>query len=200
MNINLLILYYSRHGSVATMAKHIARGAQQVANTHVVIRQLPDASFTTEQTSDPIPESGYPYCELDDLAECDGLAIGSPSYFGSMAAPVKLFLDQTSTLWMSGQLIDKPACAFASASSMHGGHEMTLQSMMIPLLHHGMVWAGLPYKNKALINTKAGGTPYGVTHLASHTSDTGLSDDEIELCVAQGKRLAELATALKKRS
>lgn len=193
MSVNLLILFYSRHGSVASMAKHIARGAQQVANTHITIRQLPEASFTTEQTSDQIPESGYPYCELEELAQCDGLAIGSPSYFGSMAAPVKLFLDQTTTLWMSGQLVDKPACAFASASTMHG----TLQSMMIPLLHHGMIWAGLPYKNKALISTNAGGTPYGVTHLASHTSDTGLTDDEIALCLAQGKRLAELATALK---
>lgn len=194
---NILVLFYSRHGSVAAMAKHIARGAQRVADTNVVIRQLADASFNHEQTSSGLPSDGYPYCELDDLSHCDGLAIGSPSYFGSMAAPVKLFLDQTSPIWMSGQLVDKPACGFASASTMHGGHEMTLQSMMIPLLHHGMIWAGLPYKNKALIATATGGTPYGVTHLAPHTQYTGLSTEEINLCEAQGQRLAELAKRLK---
>ncbi|RDL42981.1 NAD(P)H-quinone oxidoreductase [Marinomonas piezotolerans] len=198
MPIKILIVFYSRHGSVAAMAKHIARGAQRIANTDVIVRQLPDASFNSEQTRDAIPEEGYPFCEIEELAECDGLAIGSPSYFGSMAAPVKLFLDQSSPLWMSGQLIDKPACAFASASTMHGGHEMTLHSMMIPLMHHGMVWVGLPYKNRALISTTAGGTPYGVTHLASQTSETDLTDDEKSLCEAQGQRLAELATTLKK--
>ncbi len=196
---NILVVFYSRHGSVAAMAKHIARGVQKVPNAHAVIRQLPEASFSHEQTSPALPEDGYPYCEVEDFAACDGLAIGSPSYFGSMAAPVKLMLDQTSPIWMSGQLADKPACGFASASTMHGGHEMTIQSMMIPLLHHGMIWAGLPYKNKDLIHTATGGTPYGVTHFAPHTQYTGLSDEEIALCEAQGQRIAELATKLKKR-
>ncbi|MBM6549732.1 NAD(P)H:quinone oxidoreductase [Marinomonas ostreistagni] len=198
MSTNILVVFYSRHGSVAAMAKHIARGAQRVADTDVTIRQLAPASFEHEQTAQAIPEDGYPYCDIDDLAACDGLAIGSPSYFGGMAAPVKLFLDQSSTIWMSGQLADKPACGFASASTMHGGHEMTLQSLMIPLLHHGMIWAGLPYKNKELISTQAGGTPYGVTHLASQTRDTELTQDEIALCEAQGERLATLAHSLKK--
>lgn len=196
---NILVVFYSRHGSVAAMAKHIARGAQRVANTNVVVRQLPEASFSHEQTTAAIPDDGYPYCELDDFVNCDGLAIGSPSYFGSMAAPVKLMLDQTSPIWMSGQLADKPACGFASASTMHGGHEMTIQSMMIPLLHHGMIWAGLPYKNRDLIATATGGTPYGVTHFAPHTQYTGLSDEEINLCEAQGQRIAELAAKLKRR-
>lgn len=194
----VLVLFYSRHGSIAEMAKHIARGVNSVANIEAKVRQVAPVSETSEATSEAIPTQGAPYATLDELAQCSALAIGSPSYFGSMAAPLKHFIDQTSTIWMTGGLIDKPACAFTSASSMHGGHEQCLQSMMIPLLHHGMIWAGLPYKNKALIGTTTGGTPYGASHLATSTSENTLSKDEISLCEAQGKRIAELAIKLVK--
>ncbi|MFI8621469.1 NAD(P)H:quinone oxidoreductase [Marinomonas sp. NPDC078689] len=192
----VLILFYSRHGSVSEMAKYIARGVNSVNNIEAKVRQVPPVSEISEATADPIPTDGAPYATLDELTDCAGLALGSPSYFGAMAAPLKHFIDQTSTIWMTGGLIDKPACAFTSASSMHGGHEQCLQSMMTPLLHHGMIWAGLPYKHKALINTVTGGTPYGASHLATATSENTLSKDEISLCEAQGKRIAELAIKL----
>jgi NAD(P)H dehydrogenase (quinone) len=192
----VLILFYSRHGSVSEMAKYIARGVNSVNNIEAKVRQVPPVSEISEATADPIPNDGAPYATLDELTDCAGLALGSPSYFGAMAAPLKHFIDQTSTIWMTGGLIDKPACAFTSASSMHGGHEQCLQSMMTPLLHHGMIWAGLPYKHKALINTVTGGTPYGASHLATATSENTLSKDEISLCEAQGKRIAELALKL----
>lgn len=179
------------------MAKYIARGVNKVGNIEARIRQIPNISVTSEQIDAELPESGHPYVELDDIASCSGLLIGSPSYFGSMAAPVKHLIDQTSTLWMSGQLCDKPAGAFTSASSMHGGHEMTIQSIMTPLLHHGMVWLGLPYKNKSLISTMSGGTPYGASHLAKSTSESNLTLDEQLLCEAQGKRVAEFALKLR---
>ncbi|MEL0638443.1 MULTISPECIES: NAD(P)H:quinone oxidoreductase [Marinomonas] len=194
----VLILFYSRHGSIAEMAKYLARGVNSTAGIEAKVRQVPAVSETCEATSQAIPSEGAPYATLDELANCAALALGSPSYFGSMAAPLKHFIDQTSTIWMTGGLIDKPACAFTSASSMHGGQEQCLQSMMIPLLHHGMIWAGLPYKNKALINTTTGGTPYGASHLATATSENNLSKDEISLCEAQGKRIAELALKLAK--
>ncbi|MGO3408797.1 NAD(P)H:quinone oxidoreductase [Marinomonas sp.] len=192
----VLILFYSRHGSVSEMAKYIARGVNSVNNIEAKVRQVPPVSEISEATADPIPTDGAPYATLDELTDCAGLALGSPSYFGAMAAPLKHFIDQTSTIWMTGGLIDKPACAFTSASSMHGGHEQCLQSMMTPLLHHGMIWAGLPYKHKALINTVTGGTPYGASHLATATSENTLSKDETSLCEAQGKRIAELALKL----
>lgn len=192
----VLILFYSRYGSVSEMAKYIARGVNSVNNIEAKVRQVPPVSEISEATADPIPTDGAPYATLDELTDCAGLALGSPSYFGAMAAPLKHFIDQTSTIWMTGGLIDKPACAFTSASSMHGGHEQCLQSMMTPLLHHGMIWAGLPYKHKALINTVTGGTPYGASHLATATSENTLSKDEISLCEAQGKRIAELALKL----
>lgn len=194
----VLILFYSRHGSIAEMAKHIARGVNSNGNIAAKVRQVPAVSEVSEATTEKMPTEGAPYASLDELAECSALAIGSPSYFGSMAAPLKHFIDQTATIWMTGRLIDKPACAFTSASSMHGGHEQCLQSMMTPLLHHGMVWAGLPYKNKELISTTTGGTPYGASHLATSTSENTLSKEEISLCETQGKRIAELALKLLK--
>ena len=192
----ILVLFYSRHGSVSEMAKYIARGVSKVSGMEAKIRQVPDVSDTTKTASPEIPDEGAPYCTLEELADCSGLAIGSPSYFGSMAAPLKHFIDQTSTIWLTGQLIDKPACGFTSASTMHGGQEQCIHSMMTPLLHHGMIWTGLPYKNKELINTTTGGTPYGASHLANNTSETGLSNDEKALCEAQGKRIAEIALKL----
>lgn len=194
----VLVLFYSRHGSIAEMAKYVARGINSVTGIEAKIRQVPTVSDTTVATMPEIPDDGAPYATLEELANCAGLAMGSPSYFGSMAAPLKHFLDQTSTIWMTGGLIDKPACAFTSASTMHGGHEQCLHSMMTPLLHHGMIWAGLPYKNKSLINTNAGGTPYGASHLATSTSEKQLTKDEQLLCEAQGKRIAELALKLSK--
>jgi NAD(P)H dehydrogenase (quinone) len=180
------------------MAKHIARGINKVSGIEAKIRQVPDVSDTTKIASPALPDDGAPYCTLEELANCSGLAMGSPSYFGSMAAPLKHFIDQTSTLWLTGQLIDKPACGFTSASTMHGGQEQCLHSMMTPLLHHGMIWVGLPYKNKELISTLAGGTPYGASHLANSTSENTLTNDEKTLCEAQGKRIAEMAMKLQK--
>ncbi len=194
----ILVLFYSRHGSVSEMAKHIARGVNKSQDIDVKIRQVPDVAESITQTTPAIPDEGAPYCTLEELANCSGLAIGSPSYFGSMAAPLKHFLDQTSTLWLTGRLIDKPACGFTSASTMHGGQEQCIHSMMTPLIHHGMVWVGLPYKNKELINTTTGGTPYGASHLANNTNENTLSDDEKALCEAQGQRLAHMAKKLSK--
>ncbi|GAB3476618.1 NAD(P)H:quinone oxidoreductase [Marinomonas epiphytica] len=192
----ILILYYSKHGSIAEMAKHLGRGAKTVSGIDVKIRQVADVAPNTEVANPALPDEGAPYCTLEELAECSGLALGSPSYFGSMAAPLKHFLDQTSTLWMTGQLIDKPACGFTSASTMHGGQEQCLMSMIPPTLHHGMIWLGLSYRQKELISTQTGGTPYGASHLACSTADKHLSSDEINLCEAQGKRLANLALKL----
>ncbi|ETX09572.1 NAD(P)H quinone oxidoreductase [Marinomonas ushuaiensis DSM 15871] len=193
----VLVLFYSRHGSVSEMAKHIARGVNKVSDVEVKIRQVPDVADTTQIAKPALPDEGAPYCTLEELSNCSGLAIGSPSYFGSMAAPLKHFIDQTSTLWLTGQLIDKPACGFTSASTMHGGQEQCIHSMMTPLLHHGMIWVGLPYKNKELIHTMTGGTPYGASHLANSTNETTLTDDEKALCEAQGKRIAEITVKLR---
>ncbi|MFT2111375.1 NAD(P)H:quinone oxidoreductase [Marinomonas sp. 2405UD68-3] len=194
----ILILYYSRHGSVAEMAKHIARGIKQHASIDVKIRQVPDVAPTTTETTPEIPEKGVPYCTLEELAECSGLILGSPSYFGSIASPLKHFLDQTSLLWMTGKLVDKPASVFTSGSSMHGGHEMCLHALAIPLFHHGMIVQSQSYKAKELMQTRTGGTPYGVSHFASSTSNTELSQDEIALCEIQGQRLATLVSQLNK--
>ena len=194
----ILIVFYSKHGSIAEMAKYIARGVNKVSGIEAKVRQVPDVADTTTVASPAIPDEGAPYCTLEELAECSGLALGSPSYFGSMAAPLKHFIDQTSTLWLTGRLIDKPACGFTSASTMHGGQEQCLHSMMTPILHHGMVWAGLPYRNKELIQTTTGGTPYGASHLASSQSESNLSEDEKNLCEAQGQRIAQLALSLQR--
>lgn len=192
----ILVLYYSRHGSVAEMAKHIARGAKQQTHLDVIIRQVPDIADVTQAAQAQIPEDGPPYCTLDELANCSGLALGSPSYFGGIASPLKFFLDQTSMIWMSGQLANKAASVFTSASTMHGGQEMCLQALMTPLFHHGMIVHGLSYKSPALHQTATGGTPYGASHFAKSTGTSELSKEESALCNDQGARLAKLSKAL----
>ncbi len=192
----ILILYYSRHGATADMAHQIARGVEEISGLEARLRTVPPVSTVCEATEDSVPSSGAPYASLDDLRECAGLALGSPTRFGNMAAPLKYFLDGTSSQWLSGALIGKPAGVFTSTSSMHGGQETTLLSMMLPLLHHGMAIMGLPYSETALLNTRTGGTPYGPSHLAGPDSNLPLSDDEKTLCRALGRRLARAAIAL----
>lgn len=192
----ILILYYSRFGATAQMAELIAEGVEQ-AGAEAVLRTVPAVSPNNEKTEPPQPERGAIYCHEEDLLKCDGLVIGSPTRFGNMAAPMKYFLDSTGSLWMNGSLSGKPAAVFTSTASMHGGQESTLLSMMLPLLHHGMILAGLPYTEPALGETRTGGTPYGVSHLAGSHSDLPVSDHEKQLCYAMGKRMASLATALK---
>ena len=187
----ILVLYYSRYGATAEMAQHIARGIESVNDCNARIRTVPPVSTVCEATADDIPAEGPPYATLEDLRECAGLALGSPTRFGNMAAPLKYFIDTTSSMWLSGALIDKPAAVFTSSSSMHGGQETTLISMMLPLLHHGMLITGLPYTETELLSTTGGGTPYGPSHTAGADSKRPLSDDEKTLCVALGKRLAE---------
>lgn len=193
---DILVLYYSRHGATANMARQIARGIEQVSGMHARLRTVPPVSPETEATAPAVPETGAPYATLEDLQACAGLALGSPTRFGNMAAPLKYFIDSTSTLWLSGKLANKPACVFTSTSSLHGGQESTCLSMMLPLLHHGMLLLGLPYTEHALLHTRSGGTPYGASHHAGVDSDLALSQDEIVLCQAQGKRLAQTAQAL----
>jgi NAD(P)H dehydrogenase (quinone) len=189
----VLVLYYSRHGSVAKLAQQIARGVACVQGIEARLRTVPPVSTTCEAVDAVVPDEGAPYVSLDDLRGCAGLALGSPTRFGNMAAPMKYFLDGTAPLWLSGDLVDKPASVFSSTGSMHGGQETTLMSMMLPLIHQGMLLVGLPYTEDALNTTDAGGTPYGVTHVAGTTGDKPLSDDEITLAKAQGMRLARLA-------
>ena len=193
----ILVLYYSRFGATAQMAQRIARGVNQVDGVEARLRTVPPVSTVCEATEETIPAEGAIYCTEDDLRYCTGLALGSPSRFGIMAAPMKYFIDGSSALWLSGALINKPACVFSSSSSLHGGQETTLLSMMLPLIHHGMIIAGLPYSESRLSTTETGGTPYGVTHVAGRDSDWPLSQDELELCQAQGKRIATLALQLR---
>ena len=178
------------------MAKLIARGIESVDGAEALLRTVPEISETCEATEPRVPESGAPYVSLDDLKECDALALGSPAYFGNMAAPLKHFLDKTSGQWLSGALVGKPAGVFISASSFHGGQETTLLSMMTPLLHHGMLITGLPYTESALLTTTTGGTPYGPSHVSGADNKLPISDDEKTLCMALGKRLANLAVIL----
>jgi NAD(P)H dehydrogenase (quinone) len=192
----VLVLYYSRHGATAKMALDIARGIEQVSGIEARLRTVPSVSPDTEQSQAEIPESGALYCTLEDLQHCSGLILGSPTRFGNMAAPLKYFIDSTSSLWLNGQLINKPAAAFTSTGSLHGGQEATLLTMMIPLLHHGMVLAGLPYSEERLMNTTSGGTPYGASHVSGSSSDAPISEDEKQLCLALGKRVAQLALTL----
>ncbi len=192
----VLILYYSRHGATATMAQHIARGVERVPGIAARLRTVPAISANCEKTEDDIPDAGPLYCELDDLRHCAGLVLGSPTRFGNMAAPVKYFLDQTSSLWLSGALIDKPAAVFTSTSSLHGGQESTLLSMVLPLLHHGMLIAGLPYSEPGLMTTASGGTPYGASHWAGADNTRAVDDAESALCSALGARVARLALRL----
>lgn len=192
----ILVLYYSRNGSTFEMAKQIARGIEQVAGIEARLRTVPAVSPVTETSEPIIPVRGALYCGTDDLKHCAGLILGSPTRFGNMAAPLKYFLDGTSSQWLNGDLINKPAAVFTSTSTLHGGQETTLLSMMLPLLHQGMVIAGIPYSEAALSSTRTGGTPYGASHLASGDNASKLSDDEITLCQALGKRVATLALQL----
>lgn len=194
----ILILYYSRKGSTAEMANYIARGVAEVSQIEARIRTVPAISPVTEAVEDNIPASGPPYVTLDDLSGCAGLILGSPTRFGNMAAPLKYFLDTTSSLWLSGALIGKPAGVFTSTSSMHGGQEATLLSMMLPLIHHGMLVMGLPYSESDLFTTKSGGTPYGPSHLAGTDGKNPLTEEEKRLCKSLGKRVAEVACKLMK--
>lgn len=190
------MLYYSVGGSVRRMAELIAEGIERVPGAAARLRTVPRVSAKIANVNAAIPESGPPYCELGDLEECAGLALGSPTRFGNMAAPLKHFLDGTGLLWQRGTLAGRPACVFTSTASLHGGQEATLLSMMLPLLHHGMLVIGLPYTQAELNATRAGGTPYGASHFAGLADDQPVSDDERTLCIAQGRRLAELSLKL----
>ena len=191
----ILVLYYSHYGAVKQMAQLVARGIEQVDGVAARVRTVPRVSTVAEATQPAVPDSGAPYAELKDLEECIGLALGSPTRFGNMAAPMKYFWDSTGGLWMNGALAGKPAAVFTSTASMHGGQETTLTSMMLPLLHHGMLIVGIPYSEPDLLATTSGGTPYGASHLAGVSSDQPITEHERRLCIALGKRLA--LTALK---
>ena len=192
----VLVLYYSRHGATAAMATQVARGAESVAGITARVRTVPSISASCEAIEDVIPADGPLYCELEELGECAGLVMGSPTRFGNMAAPLKYLLDQSSGLWLSGALIDKPAAVFTSTSSLHGGQESTLLSMLLPLLHHGMVAAGLPYSEPGLMTATSGGTPYGASHWAGADNQKRLDPQEAALCRALGARVARLSLAL----
>ncbi len=192
----ILVLYYSQGGSVAEMAHLIARGIESVPGVSARIRTVPKVAPRTEIAEPPVPPEGAPYAELRDFEECAGLALGSPTRFGNMAAAMKYFLDGTGGLWMQGTLVGKPACVFTSTASMHGGQETTLVSMMLPLLHHGMIILGLPYTLAELNTTTSGGTPYGPSHVAGARDDKPLTEEERKLCIVQGKRLAETVLKL----
>ena len=194
----ILVLYYSNHGATREMAHLIARGIESVSGITAKIRSVPKVSTVCEALESDIPAQGDVYCTQEDLQNCAGLALGSPTRFGNMAAAMKYFIDGTISLWLNGQLIGKPASVFTSTSSLHGGQESTLLSMMLPLLHHGMVISGIPYSEKSLNNTQSGGTPYGASHVAGPNSDKPISDDEKSLCLSQGKHLAKLALSLTK--
>lgn len=192
----ILVLYYSRHGAVAQMANIIARGIEEIDGMQARVRTVPAVSTVCEATENAIPSQGPPYATLEDLRECVGVALGSPARFGNMAAPLKYFLDSTSSLWLSGTLNGKPAALFTSSSTLHGGQESTLLSMMLPLLHHGMLIVGIPYTEADLSNTTSGGTPYGASHVAGPDDNLPLSHEEKRLCRALGRRLAEMAKKL----
>ena len=192
----ILVLYYSQHGAVRQMAQLVARGVEQVPGVRARLRTVPKVSTVCEVVAPSIPEEGAPYATLDDLRECIGIALGSPTRFGNMAAPMKYFWDGTGSLWMQHALVGKPAALFTSTGTMHGGQESTLLSMMLPLLHHGMVIVGVPYSEPELSSTQQGGTPYGASHLAGLANDLAISEAEKKLCVALGRRLAKTALKL----
>ncbi len=193
----ILILYYTQGGSIRRMAELIADGVERVPGAAARLRTVPKVSALTERAVEaPVPDEGAPFCTLKDLRECAGLALGSPTRFGNMAAPMKYFLDGTGELWLAGTLSGKPACVFTSTASLHGGQETTLLSMMLPLLHHGMLIVGLPYTEASLNATRTGGTPYGASHLAGFADDQPISEAERTLCIAQGRRIAEAALKL----
>jgi NAD(P)H dehydrogenase (quinone) len=192
----ILVLYYSAGGAVREMAHLVARGVNQVAGASARVRTVPPVAPRTQVAEPPVPDEGAPYVELADLEQCAGLALGSPTRFGNMAAPLKYFIDTTGALWAKGALAGKPAAVFTSTASLHGGQETTLVSMMLPLLHHGMLIVGLPYTLAEVTNTASGGTPYGASHWAGAADDKPLTDDERALCIALGKRLAETTQKL----
>jgi len=193
----ILVLYYSAGGSVREMAQLVVRGVNQVAGAAARVRTVPPVAPRTQVAEPPVPPEGAPYAQLSDLEECAGLALGSPTRFGNMAAALKHFIDTSGALWAKGTLVGKPAAVFTSTASLHGGQETTLTSMMLPLLHHGMLVLGLPYTLAEVNHTASGGTPYGASHWAGPADDKPLSDDERALCIALGKRLAETALKLK---
>ena len=186
----ILVLFYSRHGATRDLARLIARGIESVDGCHARLRTVPPVSTVCEATAPGVPDSGAPYVELQDLRDCHGLAVGSPTRFGNMASAMKYFWDGTSPEWLAGSLAGKPACVFTSTGSLHGGQESTLLSMMLPLLHHGVLLMGLPYTEPALSATRSGGTPYGVSHWAGNDGRQAISDEEKQLAIAQGRRLA----------
>lgn len=194
--MDILILYYSRSGSVAQLARLIARGVEEIEGVRARLRQVPPVAATTQIAQAPVPEEGAPYVALQDLHDCAGLILGSPTRFGNMAAPMKHFLDSTLAEWVSGALVGKPCAVFTSTTTMHGGQESTLLSMMIPLLHHGMLIVGLPFTEPALNTTTTGGTPYGASHVAGIERDRPVSDDERSLARALGRRVADIAKRL----
>lgn len=193
----ILVLYYSVGGAVRRMAELVAEGVERAPGAAARLRTVPRVAAATRQAEPDIPVSGAPYCELADLESCAGLALGSPTRFGDMAAPLKHFLDGTGSLWLRGSLAGKPACVFTSTGSMHGGQEATLLAMMVPLLHHGMVIVGTPYTQAELNATRTGGTPYGPSHFAGVADDQPVTDAERALCIAQGRRLADIALKLR---
>ena len=193
----ILIVYYSRHGATAELARHAARGIESVAGCTATLRTVPLVSAESERPVKPVPDAGAPYATNDDLRRADGLLLGSPTRFGNMAAPLKYFLDGTSSLWLDGTLAGKPAAVFSASQTLHGGQESTLLTMAMPLLHHGMLWLGLPFTERSLNQTRTGGTPYGATHVSGMATQPGtLSDDEIVLAQALGKRVADVAATL----
>ena len=193
----ILVLFYSRKGSTAELARQVCRGVESVAGARARLRTVPAVASVVEAPQSPVPAEGPPYATHDDLRECDGLVMGSPTRFGNMAAPLKFFLDGTSALWLTGVLAGKPAGVFTSTQTMHGGQETTLLSMMMPLLHHGMLIVGIPYTEAALSTTRAGGSPYGASHFAGDDTQPRLTDDERTLAVLLGRRVAEAAVKLR---
>ena len=192
----ILILYYSQTGALKQMAQFVARGVEKVPEMGARLRTVPKVSTVAEATEPAVPDAGAPYVEYSDLEQCAGLALGSPTRFGNMAAPLKYFIDGTGELWLKGAMSGKPAAVFTSTASMHGGQESTLLSMMLPLIHHGMLIVGVPYSEAELMSTRGGGTPYGASHLAGASADQPISEDERRLCIALGTRLAEVARKL----
>lgn len=195
-DLEILVLYYSRSGHTAAMAQHVCRGIESVAGARARLRTVPRVSTVSEAVEDDVPESGPPYAQVNDLVECAGLVLGSPTRFGNMAAPLRYFFDGTGALWANGALVGKPAGAFTSTATLHGGQETTLLSMLLTPLHHGMLIVGIPYTEKALHETDAGGTPYGASHLAGDDGDRKLTDMEKTLCRALGRRVAMTAVQL----
>ena len=192
----ILVLYYTRNGSVRQMAQLVGRGIEMVPGMTARLRTVPAVSTVAESVAADVPDSGAPYVEHRDLEECTGLAMGSPTRFGNMAAPMKYFLDGLGAQWLRGTMVGKPAAVFTSSSTLHGGQETTLLSMMLPLMHHGMIIVSLPYTEPELFSTRSGGTPYGASHVAGANSDQPISDEERKLCIAQGRQLATIARKL----